>query len=221
MKVILPPIVAILVIIATIFFIGWFPPGDGWLNAEGNFDITSMLFIIRNAALIVLGIIFTFMFSDGFTSKDSPQDNRFKFLLPVVMGFAGALIMILLVKPLYYPTTSTWMVILFILVWVVAEELFFRSFLTKSLMNSSNPEGANLMALFLSSLIYAFWNVTYFPIVLNYSLSEYLAISVMFFIGVSLPVTASYYYSKNLFSSGITNFIIKTAYVMYCIMQFS
>jgi hypothetical protein len=217
MKVILPPIITVLLIVGMVIFIGVFPPAQDWLDSEANFNLLSPLFLIRNGVLILLGIIFTYIFGDGFGKTREGRGFGFRFLLPVVMGLAGAGLFVLLVEPLLFPRGSFWTISLFVLIWVVAEEIYFRSFLTRSLMNASNPDGANLIALLFSSVLYAVWNITYSPIVGKYDLMGYFSISVLFFFILALPVTASYYYTRSLISSGITNLIIKGIFVGYCV----
>lgn len=221
MKVILPPIITVLLIVGMVIFIGIFPPAQEWLDAEADFDLLSPLFLIRNGVLILLGLLFTFVFGDGFSKEGEPNRSGFRFLLPLVLGLAGGGIFILLVQPIFFPEGSLWTIAAFVLIWVVAEEIYFRSFLTRSMMNASNPDGTNLIALLVSSVIYAFWNITYYPIVGNYDIFGYLAVSFIFFLALALPVTASFYYTRSLFSSGITNLIIKGMYIGYCIYMLS
>ncbi len=221
MKVILPPIITVLLIVGMVIFIGIFPLAQEWLDAEADFDLLSPLFLIRNGVLILLGFLFTFIFGDGFGKEGETNKSGFKFLLPLVLGLAGGGIFVLLVEPVFFPEGSWWTISAFVLIWVVAEEMYFRSFLTRSMMNASNPAGANLLALLVSSILYALWNITFYPIVGNYNIFGYLAVSFLFFLASALPVTASYYYTRSLFSSGITNLIIKGIYIGYCTYMLS
>lgn len=214
MKVILPPIIAVILILVVSIFLSYFSLGIEWGKSEAEFDILSPLFLIRNGILIILGIAFSFLFSGGFAS-DEERKPEIKFLLPIIIGIASAGILILLLKQIWYPRGTILSIIAYILIWVVSEELFFRSFLAKSMMSNSNPLGPNIVALFVSSIIYAFWNITYYPILANHNFMEILANSLLFFVVVALPITGTYYYTRSLISSGICNLIIKAGFIIY------
>lgn len=215
MKIILPPLITILLIAGIFIFLWAYPPVIELFKTEADFDILSPIFLIRNGALIAIGLILSFLFSGGIT-YDEGSKPEFKFLVPLVVGIAGGVILLLISKPIWYPKGSIYFTIIYVLVWVVAEELFFRSFLTKALMGGNEVSGGpNIFAYLVSSILYAFWFTTYYPILGSYNLLETLSIAFLFWITISIPVTGSYYYTRSLISSGITNLIIKAIIVGY------
>lgn len=220
MKAIIPPILTIALIVAIMIFVNVFPIGGEWLKSEADFNLLSPLFIIRNGILILLGVLFAQMFANKF-SGDSKPLTEVSFLLPLIVGVAGGAILVILTKPLWFPQgNNIWLIILFLLITVVAEELYFRAFITETFMKISNPSGFNLIALIFSSILYALWLLTYAPIV-RYSFIEIAPIGLLYLIIISLPITASYYYTRSVISSGITNALIKGMYLAYCLFMMS
>ncbi len=217
MKAVLPPLITIILIASAIIFLNIAPIGHEWLKSEADFDILSPLFLIRNGILIVLGIIFTFVFGGGFLWKEEFK-SEVKVLLPIVAGLGGGGLLILLVGPVMYPKGNIFLNILFILIWAISEEIYFRSFLTRSLIKLSNPTAVNVIALLISAILYSAWCLTYFPVVTSYNFIENLAIGILFFFAVALPTTASFCYSRSIISSTITNFVIKVLFIGYCVI---